>query len=223
MSSAAPTSLAEQIADLKAASAARVPAEVLAVFTRQAEALSAAEPPVGVAAVGTPLPDVQLTDALGVTTSVRAVTGERPAVLVFYRGAWCPYCNLTLKAYGEQLFGQLTARGAGLVAISPQKPDESLSIKEKHGLAFPVLSDAGNALAGELGLLTGPRSDEVREAQERLGLDLPSTNADGTETIPMPTVVIADADRVIRWIDVRPDYTTRTEVEDILAALDTIL
>jgi peroxiredoxin len=223
MSAPATTPLAEQIADFKAASAKRLPPDVAAIFNRQAEQLKAAAPPVGVAGVGMSLPDAPMVDALGKPTSIYAVTGERPSVLVFYRGAWCPYCNLTLKAYGEQLFPQLAGRDVELVAISPQKSDESLSLKQKHELAFPVLSDPGNALARRLGVLADVRSAEVRAAQEQLGLDLPSTNADGTETIPIPTVVIADAARTIRWIDVRPDYTERTEPSAILAALDSIL
>jgi peroxiredoxin len=223
MSAPATTSLAEQIAAFKAASAKRLPADVAATFNRQAEQLKAAASPVGVAEVGMSLPDAPMVDAFGKPTSVYAVTGERPSVLVFYRGAWCPYCNLTLKVYGEQLFPQLAGRDVELMAISPQKSDESLSLKQKHELAFPVLSDPGNALARRLGVLADVRSAEVRAAQEQLGLDLPSTNADGTEAIPMPTVVIADAARTIRWIDVRPDYTERTEPSVILAALDSIL
>jgi peroxiredoxin len=223
MSTQASTSLAAQIDQLKAASAQRLPPEVLAVFARQAEELGEAGLPANVAAVGTMLPDVQLTDAFGESTSVRAVTGDRAAVLVFYRGAWCPYCNLALKAYSEQLLAALNERGVVLVALSPQTADESLNMTEKHGLAFPVLSDPGNRLAGQLGILTAARSEEVRTTQERLGLDLPATNADGTETIPMPTVVIADADHIIRWIDVHPDYTTRTEAGEILAAVDSVV
>jgi peroxiredoxin len=223
MSAQATTPLAQQIADFKTESAKHLPPDVAAIFNRQAEQLKAAATPLGVASVGMPLPDAQMVDALGEPASIYAMTGERPAVLVFYRGAWCPYCNLALKAYGEQLFPQLSDRGVDLVAISPQKADESLSLKQKHELAFPVLSDPGNAFARRLGVLADARSADVRGAQEKLGLDLPATNADGTEAIPMPTIVIADVARTIRWIDVRPDYTDRTDPSEIIAALDAIL
>ena len=216
-------SLAEQGRALNAASAGRLPADVVAAFDRSRAALIAGGVPSGVVAVGTPLPDVSLVDALGVTTSLFAVTGARPAVLVFYRGTWCPYCNLALHAYSEQLLAPLTERGIGLVAISPQTPDGSLSMQEKHALQFPVVSDVGNALAGRLGILMPSRPAEVRAAQEKLGLDLEAVNADGTDALPLPTVVLVDGAHVVRWIEVRPDYATRTEVVDILAAADAVL
>jgi peroxiredoxin len=106
-----------------------------------------------------------------------------------------------------------------LVAISPQRPDGSLTIRERNGLTFTVLSDPGNQIASALGVLTAP-SAEAREAQLELGLDLEAVNADGTTAVPMPTVLIVDADRTIRWIDVRPDYSARTTSAEILAALD---
>ena len=83
------------------------------------------------------------------------------------------------------------------------------------------MSDPGNVLADRLGILTTP-SAQTRAAQAQLGLDLTAVNADGTPTLPMPTVVVADADHTIRWIDVHPDYTTRTEVTDIINVLDTV-
>ena len=148
--------------------------------------------------------------------------GGKPAVIVFYRGGWCPYCNITLRAYQAQLVPALAERGIGLVAISPQAPDGSLSAKESKELTFTVLSDPGNQIAGQLGILTAP-SDGTRAGQLQLGLDLTQVNADGTTGLPMPTVVIADADGVIRWIDVHPDYTTMAEPGQVLQAVtDTI-
>jgi peroxiredoxin len=114
------------------------------------------------------------------------------------------------------------ARGSGLIAISPQTPDGSLSTKETKELTFTVLSDPGNQIAGQLAILTAP-SDDTRAGQLQLGLDLTQVNADGTTGLPMPTVVIAGADGVIRWIDVHPDYTTRTELGQVLqTATETI-
>ncbi len=215
-----PPSITERSDEVKAASAGRLPADVRAAFDANLAELNAAGVPAGIASPGTALADVALTDARGSVTSLHAVTAARPAVLVFYRGAWCPYCNVALRTYGEQLVPALSDRGVGLVAISPQKPDGSLSMQETHELAFPVVSDPGNVLAGQLGIVSRAHSDEVRAAQKQLGLDLAAVNADGTEALPMPTVVIADAQHTVRWIDVHPDYTTRSEVADILTALD---
>ena len=92
-------------------------------------------------------------------------------------------------------------------------------MRDKHDLAFTVLSDPGNSVARDLGILTRP-SDEARAAQLELGLDLTSVNADGTTGVPMPTMAILDGGHVLRWIDVHPDYSTRTEPAQVLGALD---
>jgi peroxiredoxin len=140
-------------------------------------------------------------------------------VLVFYRGAWCPYCNIALAVYQEQLLPRLAERGLPLVAISPQRPDGSLTMQQKHGLGFTVVSDPGNTLAAHLGILTQP-ADEARAAQLAHGLDLAAVNADGTVTLPMPATVILDAGHAVRWIDVHPDYSTRTEPQQVIDALE---
>lgn len=212
------STLAEQAAAIAQASAGRLPAEVLATFGADRAKLNAAGVPADVARVGSVVLDADLLDAHGAPISLGQARGNRPAVLVFYRGAWCPYCNLTLRTYQAQLVSELDAQGVALIAISPQKPDGSLSMQETNELTYTVLSDPGNQIARKLGILitSGP---DVLAAQASLGLDLTTVNADGTPAIPMPTVVILDADGTIRWIDVHPDYTTRTEPSEILAAV----
>jgi peroxiredoxin len=177
--------------------------------------------PAAVIEVGTTLPDAELLDAHGAATTLHEALGDRISVLVFYRGAWCPYCNIALSTYQAELVPELVLRGVGLVAVSPQTADGSLSTQEKHELTFAVLSDPGNQVAKAMGILTGP-TEEARAAQLQLGLDLTAVNADGTTGLPMPTTVIVDADRVVRWIDVHPDYSTRSEPEQILAELDAL-
>ena len=125
---------------------------------------------------------------------------------------------LATEGYDVVVSGRDAERGIGLVAIGPEAPDGSLSTKESKELTFTVLSDPGNQIARQLGILTAP-SDGTRAAQLQLGLDLTQVNADGTTGLPMPTVVIADADGVIRWIDVHFDYTTMTEPGQVLQAV----
>ncbi len=169
--------------------------------------------------LGANFPDSELLSPTGEATTLAATLSGSAGVVVFYRGAWCPYCNIALATYRTQLSKPLAQRGIVLVALSPQVPDGSLTMQEKHDLDFAVLSDPGNQIAGALGILTRP-SDAAREAQLAHGLDLTRVNADGTTALPMPTVAIVDRDGKLAWIDVHPDYSTRTEPQQILDALD---
>jgi peroxiredoxin len=208
------TSMTERIAAFEAKAAAEFPAEAMAVFGGERQ-LQGAKAPRALPALGTPMPDGELLDAHGDPTTLAAARAGKPAVVVFYRGAWCPYCNVTLRAYQEDLLPELTARGIALVALSPQKPDGALTAQETNELTYTVLSDPGNQIAGALGILTETGEAAVA-VQAQLGLVVADTNADGTAAIPMPTVVVLDATGAVRWIDVRPDYGTRTEPGEIL-------
>jgi peroxiredoxin len=210
--------IAAQVADHHRVSAGQLPAEVAAAFAAEQRDLAATDAPAGAARPGDRLPDGNLLDVTGHPTTLSQATGPRPAVIVFYRGAWCPYCNIALRTYQAQLVPALAERGIPLIAISPQTPDWSRSTQETKELTFTVLSDPGNQIAGQLGILTAP-SGGTRAALLQLGLDLTQVNADRTTALPMPTVIVADAAGVIRWIDVHPDYTTRTEPGQILQAI----
>ncbi|MEU0536582.1 peroxiredoxin-like family protein [Amycolatopsis tolypomycina] len=163
------------------------------------------------AEVGTKIEDFTLPGADGVPTSLGELVADGSAVLVFYRGQWCPYCNLTLRTYQQELLPELAKSGARLAAISPQRPDGTVP-----DLEFPVLSDVGSTVARKLGL-SYPVSAVVREAMQTLGTDLEQVN--GSWELVHPAVVVVDRDRVIRFIDVHPDFVTRTEPADILKAL----
>ena len=207
---------------MRANPAGPIPADIAAAFATWVAQLAAAGVPAGAAEPGHALPDTPMLDAHGAATTLHAATAGRPAVIVFYRGVWCPYCNVALRTYSQELHPALADHDIELIAVSPQTPDGSLSTQQKHGLPFPVLSDPGNALARELGILLPARTREIRAAQEKIGTDLLTVNADGTENLPMPTVALLDAEHQLRWIDIHPDYTTRTEVADILAAVTTL-
>jgi peroxiredoxin len=215
------TTIAQQVSNLVETMAAQPPNEVMGAFTGEQADLAAKGVPDGVIAVGAALLDADLLDPHGGTTTLYQSLGDQVAVLVFYRGAWCPYCNIALNTYQTELVPELARRGVALVAVSPQAPDGSLSTQEKNELTFSVLSDPANQVAKTVGILTAP-SPEARDAQLELGLDLTAVNADGTTGLPMPTTIIVDADHVVRWIDIHPNYATRSEPNQILAALDAV-
>jgi peroxiredoxin len=212
------STIAEQVASYHRASAGQLPAEIAEAFAAEPRDLAAAGNPSGVAQPGTPLPDANLLDVAGQPTTLADTLAGQSAVIVFYRGGWCPYCNIALRTYQAELVPALATHGISLIAISPQTADGSLSSKETKELTFTVLSDPGNQLARQLGIASAP-GEGVRRAQLQIGLDLTQVNADGTTGLPMPTVIVADAAGTIRWIDVHRDYTTRTEPEQVLQAI----
>ena len=137
----------EQSEQMKAAAAERLPAEVVEVFDRSIQDLLDQGVPSEVVAVGDTLESFTLSDATGAPVTLDELVEAGPAVIVFYRGGWCPYCNLALRTYQRELLPELAAFGARLVAISPQTPDQSLSTAEKAELDFTVLSDPGSRVA----------------------------------------------------------------------------
>jgi peroxiredoxin len=188
------------------------------VFAREQQDLRRAGLPQGVARVGDTLPDSFLYDAGGQRLRLSEVLGAASAIIVFYRGSWCPYCSIALKTYQRELRPVVEGFGTRLIAISPQEPDSAVRAARDDGLHFALYADKGNALAARLGIVTVPSPDVVR-AQAALGIDVAGLNMDGTGAIPFPTVVVADATGTIRLIDPRVDYTTRTETCDIIDAL----
>lgn len=210
------TTIAEQVNHVKAAAATRLPPEVVAAFASDQAALVERGIPDRAVRAGDTIAPFALPDATGQTRTLDELIAEGPAVIVFYRGGWCPYCNLTLRTYQRDLVPQL--RSASLVAVSPETPDASLSTREKAELSYAVLSDAGAALASTLGITFEP-SEQGLAAQHTIGVDIRTTRADSGTVLPMPTVLIVDRERVVRFVDIHPDYTSRTEVADILHAL----
>jgi peroxiredoxin len=211
--------IARQVDEFNAGFTAQIGPELSAVFDGEQADLRAAGVPDGVVAVGDEAPDAPLVTPTGSATSLADVRGDAPTVLVFYRGAWCPYCNITLRTYQQELLPALRERGVQLVAVSPQTPEAAEQSIANGELAFPVLTDPENVLAGRFGIVTAP-SDAARGAHTRLGFDVADSNADDTAAIPFPSVFVIDAAGTVRFADVHVDYTTRTEVAEVLAAVD---
>lgn len=213
--------IARQVETFNEGFTAQIGPELSAVFDGEQADLRSAGVPTTVLAVGDAAPDAPLTDPTGAATSFGAVRGDEPTVLVFYRGAWCPYCNLTLRTYQQELLPVLRDRGVRLVAVSPQTPEATETAIANGELAFPVLSDPENVLAARFGIVTEP-SAAARAAHTQLGFDVADSNADDTARIPFPSVFVIDGDGVVRFADVHVDYTTRTEVATVVEAVDAL-
>src|SRR5271168_2093990 len=144
-------SLKEQLADYRAGWFKRVPAERQAVMERHISELRNGLAKTALKA-GDPAPPIELTNAKGAIVDIKSLLGRRPFSVTFYRGGWCPYCNLELWAF-QQVLPEIKAAGASLVAISPEKPDDTVSTAEKNALDFEVLSDAGQKVGRAFGLV----------------------------------------------------------------------
>jgi len=204
------------LTDISAQGEKVLDAEVVGTITAHRHDLVDSADPAKFAEVGATVDDFTLPDVDGADVRLGALTADGPAVLVFYRGQWCPYCNLTLRTYQAEVVPELGRHGARMAAISPQRPDGSLSTKESNVLGFPVLSDVGNVVARTLGL-TFTVDENVRGTMSGLGADLEKHNG-GWELVH-PAVVVVGTDRTIRFLDVHPDFTTRTEPAQILDAV----
>jgi peroxiredoxin len=167
--------------------------------------------------VGAKAPDFTLPDAHGKPVTLSALLAKGPAVVTFYRGGWCPFCDLQLRAY-QGVLGAIHDLGAELVAISPQTPDYALSDVEKKQLTFPVLTDKGNHVAREFKLVFA-LSDALRKLQTHFGSVLPKFNGDDSWELPMPGTFVLDRHGVVRFASVDPNWMVRVEPTAILDAL----
>src|SRR6516164_6350534 len=167
-------SLKEQLAEYRAGWYKRVPPERQAIMERHIAQLRTGAIQHTMLKVGDKAPSIVLGNAKGERVDVGALLKKGPVIVTFYRGGWCPYCNIELKAF-QDVLPQITAAGASLVAISPEKPDDSLSTAEKNALTFEVLSDVGHEVGRAFGLVY-EFTNELRGAYENFGLDIPAKN-----------------------------------------------
>jgi peroxiredoxin len=217
LSDEAVMSLKEELAEYRSGWFRRVPAERQAIMERHIAELRHGLAKTSLT-VGNRAPTIVLRNARGETVDVGALLARGPVVLIFYRGGWCPYCNLELRAYQRGL-PEITAAGASLVAISPEKPDDTLSTAEKNALTFEVLSDIGQSV-GRAFRLVYEFSDELKSAYEGFGLDIPTKNGTPTEwALPISATYVIDRDGMIIYACTDSDYRDRADPSEILAVL----
>ncbi|MCU0730435.1 MAG: AhpC/TSA family protein [Hyphomonas sp.] len=212
--------LEEQLTAFKAEFARTAPVGRPALYEAKITELRALFALHDAAAVNDQAPDFELPNAHGGRVALKTLLRSGPVVLTFYRGGWCPYCNLQLRAY-QAILPEIAAWGGQLVAISPQLPDGSLSTAERNALTFEVVSDVGNVVARRYGLVYS-LADELRVALRSNNKALPGINGDESWDLPVPaTYVVARTGRIaLASLDV--DYRNRPDPEAILAALSMV-
>ena len=209
---------AEERDTVNATLAEQAPAELLEGLGRIIADQAAFDYAARAPKVGDSAPDFTLPDQLGRQVSLTAEFEQGPVVLIFYRGEWCPYCNAMLRTYGLRA-ADFSQRGARLVAVSPQTPDNSLTMAEKHSLQFPVLSDEGGAVIDTYGLKYDISSPELYKTA---GVDLAKYNGKGGWILPAPAVFVIDRKGAVRFASANGDYTQRVEPDEALAVLDSL-
>jgi len=163
-------------------------------------------------------PDFTLPNQDGNLIALNDVLAKGPVVLTFYRGSWCPYCNLQLRALQARL-SEIHDLGATLVAISPQVPDESLTKNEISEMDFTVLSDQDAKVAAEYGVAWEVPEFLVEHMRVDRNLDLEAINNGNGNVLPIPATFVLSGDGEVVWRYVDVDYRTRSEPDDIIAAL----
>lgn len=207
-------------AELKALDAdllAKVPAALVAAMYHADLAVGASGILDAALRAGDHAPDFTLPNARGGVVRLSHALASGPVVLSFYRGGWCPYCNLELRAL-QNVLPECGAVGATLIAVSPQTPDESLSTAEKNDLAFPVLSDSGSRVAKSFGIAFD-LADDLRPVFTSLGQALPDRNGDESWVLPLPATYVIDRDGIIAFAHVDVDFRNRLEPATITATL----
>jgi peroxiredoxin len=213
-------SLAAELEAFRAEFKTKVPAEIREAMARADNELAASGILDRALKAGDAAPDFSLPDARGGSVRLSELLANGPVVLSFYRGGWCPYCNMELRAL-QQHQAAFSAQGAALVALSPQKPDESLSTAEKNALAFSVLSDVGSAVAKAFGVAFD-LADELRPIYARFGHALPDRNGVDNWTLPIPATYVIDRDQTIAFGFVDVDYRRRLEPSEIVRVLKSL-
>ncbi|MBH0028621.1 MULTISPECIES: peroxiredoxin-like family protein [unclassified Pseudoalteromonas] len=197
---------------------AKLPTDVLALMNTTNEELIAQHIKDNALQIGQKVENFSLANHQGENIELADLLKKGPVIISFYRGGWCPYCNLELKALNDYL-PQFKTQSAQLVAISPQLPDETLSTAQKNDLEFDVLSDVSNKVAEQFGLLF-TLDERIQALYTQFGIDFEHYYGDKSFKLPLPATYVINQDGVITYAFLSEDYTLRAEPIDVMAALE---
>jgi peroxiredoxin len=210
-------SLAQELEDFVAQAAKRMPPQLVADLEKSIDDLKQSGIVDRALKAGDLAPDFSLPNAQGRQVLLRDLLDRGSVILSFYRGLWCPYCNLELRAY-QRVLSEIRALGATFVAISPQTPDRSAATATQNELEFEVLSDHRNEVAARFGIAYDV-PQVVRTITEKFGHYLPDYNGSDDWQLPVSATYVIAPDRRIAVADVDPDFRRRLEPTDALVAL----
>ncbi|BED88848.1 peroxiredoxin [Pseudoalteromonas sp. MM1] len=211
-------SLKAQIDAYNVQKEAKLPADVLALMDKTNEELIAQHIKNNALQVGAKVNNFNLSNHNGETIELTDLLNKGPVIISFYRGGWCPYCNLELKALNNYL-PQFKTQSAQLIAISPQLPDETLSTAQKNALEFDVLSDVSNKVADQFGLLF-TLDERIQALYTQFGIDFEKYYGDKSYKLPLPATYVINQQGIITYAFLNEDYTLRAEPADVMAALE---
>ncbi|KAA1152927.1 peroxiredoxin-like family protein [Pseudoalteromonas fuliginea] len=211
-------SLKAQIDAYNVQKEAKLPADVLALMNTTNEELIAQHIKDNALQIGQKVESFSLANHKGENVELADLLKKGPVIISFYRGGWCPYCNLELKALNDYL-PQFKTQSAQLVAISPQLPDETLSTAQKNNLEFDVLCDVSNKVAEQFGLLF-TLDERIQALYTQFGIDFEHYYGDKSFKLPLPATYVINQEGVITYAFLSEDYTLRAEPIDVMAALE---
>jgi len=167
--------------------------------------------------VGDTIPTIKLSNATGNKVELSPNTLSSPTIILFYRGGWCPYCNIELNYYQEQL-SAIKSKGCEFIAVSPELPNNSLNFKEKENLEFEILSDTKSQLASQFGI-AAPRPTAFNRMMDKLGLNMSESYGSENDFLPIPSRFLVDSSGKILFRSFNPNYRERADIEEIFALL----
>lgn len=193
-----------------------LPQKILDIFEKTIQEIGDSNTANGLS-LGTKAPDFSLPDYTGRVITLSEETTKGPVVLIFYRGHWCPFCNLELQAY-QRYMNEMTSLHAQLIAVSPQTPEHSMSMQQKNELSFHVLSDLHNQTAEKYNLKF-KLPEYAHEIYRSLDISLDTFNGDSAWELPVPATYVIDSEGIIRAGFADADYKKRMEPADVLQIL----
>ncbi|WP_457933611.1 AhpC/TSA family protein [Pseudoalteromonas sp. SCSIO 43210] len=211
-------SLKAQIDAYNVQKEAKLPADVLALMNTTNEELIAQHIKDNALQIDQKVENFSLANHKGENVELADLLKKGPVIISFYRGGWCPYCNLELKALNDYL-PQFKTQSAQLVAISPQLPNETLSTAQKNNLEFDVLCDVSNKVAEQFGLLF-TLDERIQALYTQFGIDFEHYYGDKSFKLPLPATYVINQEGVITYAFLSEDYTLRAEPIDVMAALE---